>query len=343
MPSSVYAAILAVAPIFEGITDTEIVMINPPDLSVEGLYGIRDQVCGELGLSDCNSLSPGLFHLNGMPDGEAYTISVEQPGYQSREVCIVKPPEEGHAPFASYVMTHTGYRFDYDNLGPTGAGPSDEELNTYNFLLLLTKCGRDGSIDQNLQSERDLAFASIATTLIHGNTNFLSYGGNTAAAMYATGLNSEAGKYGNAVAERILMEDFKKQVAERVGSQRGANTSCQVNVETSNQPRLPTFHEKIVPPSNAFRQCMTDERFRSNKRLTITDDVMYSIAPLFGEEANQTGMRDKGGDWIGGGPQRFDTGFVTSLNWSPFKNFGGSYERGLSYSWRTANQIVGIY
>lgn len=343
MPSSIFAAIIAAIPVFEGLVGMPIVVADSRTVSFDTQYQLRDEVCEKLGMSDCSTISPGSFMLSSLPDGNSYTMRVPHgDGGGSSSACIVTPPAEGFVPFASYVRMHTGYSFNYDDYGPLYKEQDDEEMRTYNFLLQLSKCGRDGSLDANLQSERDLAFASIATTLIHGNKDFLSFGGNTTSAMYATGLNSEAGRYGTAVAERILLEDFKQQLGAMLGNVRGASASgpCRINVETDNQPRLPVYLGQVYNDDGSFQKCVTDERGRSSFRIVVNDELLYSIAPRFDEDAQaETGGR---GEENVQNFRRY-TGYIESLSWSPFKNFGGSFQRGIPYAWQTANQIVGIY
>ncbi len=336
MNGTALALVIGLVSSFENMTDTNIVLTDPTVTGIDRKVMTRDSICEKLGIGDCGSISYAAFPHSSMTEGASETFSITRPNGQIERVCVVTPPDNRFEPGASYVQKRVGY-FDADMSGPFAHEIDADAKRAFNLLAQLAACASMENTSSDLEVERDLSFASLATQLIKGSDKFLSINGNTASSYYAHGTNSEAAKYGVAVAERILMNAWKQDLAENIeqNSRKQFGRACSTQVRNSREPHLVVFPTARPSSDGGIQECFEGDFYG---QVEITDDSLRATVQSYSVEDQVLEDDEEMRDPNIGTPAPYNV----TYRWEPFQSFNGDAHSGIRYAWQTANQITGL-
>ena len=257
------------------------------------------------------------------------------------DVCLYMPPDFGNlSNFLTYNQDiRTKYSIIAGNVNGATEEPASENAAMYNALSTLAECARKDSETIGVQIERELAFASLAMTLIDGDTSFLREPNSNKSRQHANITTSQAAQYGTSIGERILMELWKKETAKSLNAQNYCGNSMQnrnggVYVSKSSDINTTGISREVgwVPtcPFDEERQSFTQQS------LEVNDSNLHLF--IFGA-SEQLIQQARSSDDGGYGPM---SPVVSNPPepYTPFKAFG-NYNSALSYIWETSSNLVG--
>jgi hypothetical protein len=328
--STLFATVLSLMPLFQAQTDRPIVTFNPDDHPVgqETQAAVRDAMCEQLGLRPCH-LSPSDFPYVFVRGGSAQVIQSPYGPHGGMEMCLVSLPSSKNPLHLPYTTRYIGHS---QEVSFEEEQEHEKHIPAFNLLTQLAQCASD--VDTQAHKERNVAFAALMLQLLVGDKDFIGPNDYSLSEQIAYETQSTVVSYANAAAQRILAEEYKKNI---VSIMRRAS-QCSVVHKPSNQP---WFEAPSVQTAANFNyvtnKCTTGgDRIPSGLTISVDDEYVtnaYNASKPIPESA-LVDPRDRDE----GQSRMYDPMFT----WSPVQNFDGSLERGFWYSWRTANSLSGI-
>ncbi len=358
---SLFAAVIAMAPFFESKAQMPIAIVDassvPAGIALQELK--RDAVCEALGMPACE-LHHGHFNAYSTLDGNSDVFYYEIGGAQ-KGVCVVELPNSQRGPSFSYIRSQVT-KMSFDASSKYDDFPHDD-IRAMNLLTQFANCVDAPGAGQKTKGQRNVAFSVLTYQLLAGKNDWLLQDGTTASLFVASSTDEAPIVYANGVAQRILMEEYKKNIAAALQARFQRKGNCSVAVTAKRDPLInpPRY---VAPSQDTGRRNSEGEEYAAQApfplvqkisdcttppedngaqmprhTIAITDDAVAQLAASAapaGEEAETQSIFDRASSGaVSGVP-------AGAFAWKPFKNFGGSTQHGLDYSWGVANQLTGI-
>jgi hypothetical protein len=339
----IFASVLALLPIFEEKAGIPIkIMSFPAEASISDIQDIKkNTVCETLKISDCSSLYGGYFSSNTYDGGNSEILSFSVDGAM-REICLVYPNEYNRA-----NNLNDGY---YD-------GFLIDELKSLNTIVQMSEC-RYTAINSPNDFLKSQSHAVLFYQLLIGDSSFLMENSISAALSLAIDSNEAPVMYSNAVAQRILVEQYKLKANHYLNKSLSRTSRCFSSTVSRKDPLLeiPFFKSKKIdivyddgeeiddtekfPRLEILTECLfpRDNRSLAGHTIQIDDDIIVDLResgsridnPEFYEDNffklySDDGMQDL---------RKF------TFDWQPFETFGGSAKKAFDYSWAVSERLA---
>lgn len=326
--------LLQIIPAFTEVTGVEVLVADRITDRYQFTQNLEQKLCSQSSNPNCEADMRNIpfEEMSGWGSKAFSTNSSDVSNY-----CIFMTPEFEN------LATYSNYGFDLQkkysaisaSVGQIEQAQSHHSA-MYAALSSLAECARKDSETLDVQVERELAFASLALTLIVGDTSFIREPMTNITRKHANVTNSEAAKYATNIGERILFELWKQETAKVLNKQTYCGPSSRdggvfvkksSDINTIGVPRADDW----VPT------CPYDEERQawSQSKLEVNDQNLHLF--MFG--ASEAKIRSARGDDGGYGPMQPVVSNPPEP-YTPFKPFG-SYKSAISYIWETSNNLVG--
>ena len=215
--------------------------------------------------------------------------------------------------------------------------PSTENAYMYTALSTLAECARKDDESIYAQIEREMAFASLAMTLIEGDTTFIREPNANIIRRHADIINSSAAQYATNIGERILLELWKAETVKSLNRESYCGASS-LNSGVLNKKSKDINTVGIPRTSGWVPTCPFDDERQSftQRTLEVNDSNLHLF--MFGASENLIRQARNSDDGAYGPMSPVVSN--PPEPYSPMKPFG-SYSSAISYIWQTSSNLVG--
>lgn len=335
---TIMGAVMQILVAFESLTGMPIIVAERNAQSDELAFreDTLSKVCPKAnGFNFCDT------HMTNLPSQELHTgwsvvMQSENEQGEMGSVCVILPPERNLNIYSSVYAVSSFYGYSAPNFTDRVESlPTQAEAEATLMLIHIANCMGNNSIDEQLLTERSIAFTALSMTLIQGDPVFTRYPTQTPARKYAYLIDSNITHQAVNIGERILFEMWKQEAAAELQQKECPRAAAVPSGELNTRSITRTMD--FLPACYTDNESDSGSVTRRYNNVSVTDSNLH----LWMYGVPQEVLNRYRGDDGYSGPTGPTTGAPPS-NWTPMKNFSGDYNRAVRYIWNTANELTGL-
>lgn len=266
-------------------------------------YKAMQVLCAKTGDNWCDDQLSTVLTDTTNQMGWARVLTYKDKTGKVKTVCAMLPPRPGLD--AGYAATALAGQvtISWDGL------PTNDEMGAYLWLMHAASCLNEAG--NNLEEIRADVFATLALTLIEGDWQFVGNYAVSPSRLFNPIRHPDQTRWATNVGERLLLELWKQQTADRLGK-----IPCNVTVTASQDLNTDYITRDASLPAG---QDCTNASPGGYLTGTVTDQNLWIWTGNFGGA----------------------TFAMPPKPYIPFMMFD-TYDEAITYMWGTSNQLAGI-